>query len=229
MSEKPILFSATMVRAILAGLKTQTRRIVKIPGLDFRGGGGKDGPDWNDPSCWGFETDAGDEWALSCGELVDFVLPPPYTPGQTLWVRETAWYDDAFGGRCFFADGTVTHADGSPASRTPHPCSAEMLDACGLQRKRPSIFMPRWASRITLRVVSVRPERLQAISEADAVEEGVDAITGKTPRVVCGTPIDMNVSAREMFATLWDSINGKKHPWDSNPWVWRIEFKRVEA
>ena len=82
---------------------------------------------------------------------------------------------------------------------------------------KPSIFMPRWASRINLEITGVRVERLNALTEADAIAEGIapfeDAIGNPEPKAA--------------FATLWDKINGKKHPWASNPFVWVIEFKRV--
>ena len=79
--------------------------------------------------------------------------------------------------------------------------------------------MPRWASRITLEVIGVRVERLQEISESDAKAEGVDAIP-EAPAAL---------THRTSFAKLWDKINGKKHPWCENPWVWVIQFHRVEA
>jgi len=96
----------------------------------------------------------------------------------------------------------------------------------------PSIHMFRWASRITLEVVSVRVERLQEISEEDAKAEGVGhgfQLNGGWPDYqhikggVCELTQD---TARMSFATLWDSINGKKHPWESNPWVWVVEFRK---
>lgn len=80
---------------------------------------------------------------------------------------------------------------------------------------RPSIHMPRWASRITLEITAVRVERLQEISEADVQAEGCT-----------GSPFGKAADAM-LFPTLWDSINAKKHPWESNPWVWVVEFKRV--
>lgn len=83
---------------------------------------------------------------------------------------------------------------------------------------RPSIFLPRWASRITLDVVDLRVERLHEIDDVDAAREGV-AFAGRTT----------NLGPREDFAPLWDAINGERVPWRLNPWVWRIEFRRVEG
>lgn len=94
-------------------------------------------------------------------------------------------------------------------------------------RWRPSLHMPRWASRIALDVVSVRVERLQAITEADAFAEGVEA----NPYVMCDGTTDeaMSISARDNFRSLWDTINGKRPgcSWGDNPWVWVVEFRRI--
>ncbi len=133
--------------------------------------------------------------------------PLPFQPGMKLWVRETflpEHFDDSskIYYRADIADGLVPE---------------HLRNDC---RWYPSIFMPRWASRITLEVVSVRVERLQEITEEDAVREGCTH-TG------LGVAADEIESAREQFQRLWDSINGKKYPWDSNPFVWVVEFKRV--
>ena len=146
MAERPILFSAPMVRAILDGRKTQTRRILNpqpietLPRTDDR--------------------------------LIDLLVrDSPYgATGDLLWVK---W--------------------------------------------KPSIYMPRWASRITLEIVSVRVERLKSISEDDAQAEGAEV------PMTC----DVSHSARNNFAQLWESINGPGS-WDANPWVWVVEFKRFD-
>ena len=222
MRERPILFSTPMVLAILAGRKTQTRRVVKMDGIDFFGAGGMEGADWNDPSCWGFENEDGYEWALADGDLVDGVLRCPYgIAGDRLWCRETAWYDDCFGGRVFFENGDVIQKGDGIISKAPHPCSREMFKACGLKCK-PSIFMPRWASRLLLEITEVRVQRLQEISERDACAEGVEECSGDghdgyhTDKCTCS------------FSRLWDKINAKRgFGWDANPWVRAIGFKRV--
>lgn len=171
MNERPIIFSGPMVRAILDGRKTQTRRVVK---LNASGRAQRKGRNWHlaDPEC---------------------VLACPYgVPGDRLWVRET--WQDGNGGIYYATDGN-----------TAAPW-------------KPSIYMPRWASRITLEVVSVRVERLNEIGEEDAIAEGSQC---------AGVPASL--TNRGAFAKLWDSINAKTHPWASNPWVWVVEFKRLEA
>lgn len=242
MTERPILFSGPMVRAILEGRKTQTRRVVKPQpsnGLSI-GCYSTDGrPDLSEWVLSGVDGDPIDAPALRC----------PYgQPGDRLWVRETwrigAWRE---GGRVAL-DYQASHE----ANRTPWlnpPCeefdklvcqSALDCDAAvrigggsvyeskdgGWRwergdspcRWRPSIHMPRWASRLTLEVTGVRVERVQEISEADAAAEGV-------------MPLQMDRgSCIPSYEGLWDSINVKRgFGWDANPWVWVVEFKAVTA
>lgn len=200
-----------MVRAILDGTKTQTRRVVKPSRgrpIEFLGGGGSDGPDWNNPECWGYEWQDGASFVTLKAdpmEMHQYTYPCPYgQPGDRLWVRETFcddWQDTR---------GIVYRADGG--------LDGEMADAgC---KWRPSIHMPRAASRITLEVTGVRVERLQDISIPDAMAEGV---------------VETNTNLRGLepcmewcyaFEDLWQSINGPGS-WDANPWVWVIEFKKV--
>ena len=192
--ERPILFSAPMVRAILAGTKTQTRRVVKgapedwspvqpqvyAPTIVDRHGFEQPGPD-----AFGAGDAQGDHW-IRC----------PYgQPGDRLWVRET-WAQHGV--------SAVYRADSGD-----RPAGAGMW--------RPSIHMPRWASRITLEVTGVKVERLQGISEADAIAEGIPQSDVSPP--------DMGVFA---YRQLWESINGPGS-WDANPWVWCVSFKRVTA
>lgn len=196
--------SAPMVRAILAGNKTQTRRVVK-PRKD---------------------RDFGCELATCeiAGEVNggDCRLCPYGHPGDRLWVRETWLPDppiDGWGGDVSWQD--ERRIDGVPAHyRKPEHCifAASWGDP-GL-RWRPSIHMPRWASRILLEVTSVRVERLQDISEEDAIAEG----TAYLGRAYQGarTPSDN----RDHFCALWESINGAES-WEQNPWVWCVGFKRV--
>ena len=183
MVERQILFSGPMVRAILAGQKTQTRRVARL-------------------------TDAGHvkeprgnrRWHT---EDPDAAMACPYgQPGDRLWVRE-AWQSHVgpYGESIVYAHKATD-------------------DDC-LGPWRPSIFMPRAFSRMTLEIVSVRFEQLLEITEEDAKSEGV-------------TPSDaaLKVAHRpytESFIELWDSINAKRGiGWDSNPWVWVIEFRRVQ-
>ena len=212
MKERPILFSAPMVRAILDGSKTQTRRVVKPQPIEDR---------LHDhvERKYGLFT----WWAGNRTFSIQHQARCPYgQPGDRLWVRET-WNvthhsqlapgeniaksaedcvrdNNGFMPSC--AEGVVYAADGV----TSHPVH-------GKARWRPSIHMPRWASRILLEITDVRVERLQDISEADAISEGVQHSTLNDPRVE--------------YRWLWESINGPDS-WAANPWVWVIEFQRIE-
>lgn len=188
MKERPILFSGAMVRALLAGTKTQTRRIVKHGTPD----------DWN---------------ACPYGSI-----------GGRLWVRET-WARDSEDGALFYRADVGT---GNEADDWQHNID---VGASGY-RWRPSIHMPRAASRITLEITAVRVERLQDISEEDAIAEGVEAIpsTGENcgPNrfsVNCGWLFLNSPTAAGAYAMLWEQINGAGS-WDANPWVWVVEFNR---
>lgn len=196
MKERPIIFSAPMVRAILAGAKSQTRRVVKLKPwqqIEER----DDGAPWP----WMYDDDrADDHW-----------LPCPYgQAGDRLWVRE-AWrvidLADVFAPREITAASRIWfEADG------PHGLPAG--------RYRHARFMPRWASRVTLEVTGVRVERLQDISEADAVAEGVDAAR------YLGFGLD-RAHARA-YSDLWESLHGPGS-WDANPWVWVVAFGRIHG
>jgi hypothetical protein len=197
--ERPILFSGEMVRAIIEGRKTQTRRVIKKT-VDFTSQDKL-------PKNW--------IWAkhMLPDEDAEFIGVPacPYGQvGDKLWVRET-WDVRFLEGvsekqLCFRADMTSINC--------PDNFKGELN-----YNWRPSIFMPRWASRILLEVVSIRVERLQDISEEDAIAEGISKNM---------FPIDGLYFASQLFAELWNEINGKKHPWESNPWVWVVEFKRID-
>lgn len=189
MKERPIIFGAEMVRAILDGRKTQTRRVIKPQPyyVDFE-------PRY-EKNTWAFWSD----------EVLKYrnglIVRCPYgVPGDRLWVKE-AWADPY--------DVRI------PVYR------ADMATAYEGLRWRPSIFMPRWASRIILEITGVRAERVQAISEDDAIAEGVLGDEG---------PYDQGLPSM-CFRTLWDSINAKRgFGWDVKPWwVWVIGFKRLEA
>lgn len=214
MTDRPILFSGPMVRALLAGTKTQTRRVARVsPAVSGRPElviGDRDhcgtGWHWRRPNgvC---------EWHVEC----------PYgAVSDKLWVRESWAHDAPDLQAC-----RVAHEDACGGSITYGPYYRATEVAPDTLRWRPSIHMPRWASRITLEITDVRVERLHEISEADAKAEGVripDAATAKQSTVdVSGmTPY------RAAFASLWDEINGDRAPWSSNPWVWVVAFKRVE-
>ncbi|AJW97491.1 hypothetical protein BM43_3160 [Burkholderia gladioli] len=220
MKERPILFSAPMVRAILDGRKTQTRSIVKSSRawpIEFVGGSG----DRGDPSCYGFEDPNTAQWwtlAPSCAVDSNQIPCPHGQPGDRLWVRET-W-------AAFDADGMHP---GKPHDLRDGPWP---IIAYGVAKDfpkgtaRPAIHMPRWASRITLEITSVRVERLQDISEADAIAEGIEHTSD-------GFSVDEGrhfhaARARDSFASLWDGLNeARGHGWEANPWVWVIEFRRI--
>lgn len=202
MKERPILFSGPIVRAILDGRKTVTRRLVKPQptlALDTRA------------NASGAFIDRREVDAHSIADVV--VKCPHGQPGDRLWVRETFAADvpGCERGLSYRADHVDSRGDG-PA----HP-----------MRWRPSIYMPRWASRITLEVVDVHVERLHEVTEEDAAREGVERF-GPLWVNYSGNPCDPRSSkcAREAFATLWESINGPG-AWAANPWVWRVEFRRL--
>lgn len=203
MTSRPILFSGEMVRAILDGKKTVTRRLVTVrhrqaqPRLLY----------WTDE--YGalkahYEDGTRREASL--------VLRPYGVPGDTLWVRETWRATVAHScaqDTCDCEDLIVEYRSTLHASK--RVAGARVPDGFTLhanaQHWRPSIFMPQWASRITLRVTGHRVERLHCIDEDDARREGVES--------------------RADFAALWDKINGKRAPWADNPRVHRVEFEVV--
>jgi hypothetical protein len=199
MRERPIIFNGEMVRAILAGTKTQTRRVLKPqPELVIQNG------------VLSFKGCA----------ATSHVLSPYGQHGDRLWVRE-AWR-------------TVREADDMPprdtsyANRFWYEADAH-ADHHGHQlgygKLRPSMFMPRWASRITLEITDVRIERLRDISEADALAEGVERCVSDTSLVESGLA-NGSIHA-DRFAKLWESINGAGS-WEMNPPVWCISFRRTE-
>ena len=199
MKERPIIFSGPMVRALLDGNKTQTRRVVKMKPhhqIEER----DNGTPW--PWMYDGERDA-DSW-MAC----------PYgQPGDRLWVRETFARIDGQTRPWIETDykATYTHGD-------------RLGDTLGIKKRwTPSIHMPRAASRITLEITSVRVERLQDISEADAQAEGVTD-DGSLVTDLDGKDRGGTIAA---YATLWEVINGVGS-WDDNPWVWVLQFKHLQ-
>jgi len=140
-------------------------------------------------------------------------LPCPYgVPGDRLWVREAFATDVVPGAR-----EVIYRADQSDASAIPAAAAAWRSFGWA-----PSIFMPRWASRVTLEVTGVRVERLQDISEEDAAAEGIEPDFGNA--YTCAAR-----DYRRAFERGWDTINGTRAPWASNPWVWAVEFRRLAS
>lgn len=248
MKERPILFSSPMVRALLAGRKTQTRRVVKpkpAEALNFLGGrcdGSISGADdielrW-DACCDDDGKRLDPQWLAFCAEYPEEGCLPigrAYgQPGDRLWVRETFAHDGA---------ETLYAAD----------CSdAELAEERKLRREfrgiadefpgghwRPSIHMPRALSRIMLQITDVRVERLQEISETDAIDEGVlglgkDWNASAFPdyyeafAIAAGnhTKPPLGPTPVERYVKLWEQRNGAGS-WAANPWVWVIEFERL--
>ncbi|AIO23827.1 hypothetical protein [Burkholderia cepacia] len=259
MKERPILFSGPMVRAILEGRKTQTRRVVTVRG--------EQPPPWATFAAEG-HSPTYTSWSKPTGlfywcesdeaptkELRRWpILPPLHAmagdhywtpcphgkPGDRLWVRETwkprtshscsldtcdcsdVWVDYQAGGAgVYFAEREIDEEWTMPSAAV----KGQWV---------PSIHMPRWASRITLEIIGVRVEHLQSISEADSIAEGIETFETDDPDMqemwrdysedgmASGNPIGS-------FMTLWNGINAARgHGWDANPWVWAIEFRRIE-
>lgn len=212
MKERPILFNASMVRAVLDGRKTQTRRVVQ----------GLDDNNW---------------LAGASNHIVHSVDHCPYgQPGDRLWVRETwgaHWMYDDVPPREIPDDGeALVHypADGYVTQGAMGPDH--------FRKNRPSIHMPRWASRITLEITDVRAEKLQDISEYDVIAEGLTMLSkdyGRTFKFGIaesdGLPDESawqwkewEQSALDAFAKLWRSTGGN---WDANPWVWVVTFNPI--
>ena len=214
--ERPILFSTAMVRAILDGKKTQTRRVVKcIHEIDRLStpdewNAGRAHPkmvrfeDWKGPHQFHlFESDYGSIFAMPC----------PYgKKGDRLWVRET-WQAVSPDERYRPLD--ECHIIYKASDEHPGFCARTYEEHMGFSDTgrdicypwRPSIHMPKKHARIWLEITGIRVERLKDISPEDGIAEGVEHWS--------------------IFPSLWDSINKKKHPWSSNPWVWVIEFKKA--
>lgn len=215
MTERPIIFSAPMVRAILEGRKTQTRRALKP----------KRGTTIADAVRTG--ESVGVAYTL---EVPRDKLSVPYAPGDLMWVREACFAESSPDG-----DGVTYPADRSwKIIDYTKEATLKWLDLFYYRRDTndgydgsagklvPPIHMPRWASRITLRVTDVRVQRLQEISEEDAKAEGVSLMDWERKDV----PEEGADNHVECFSWLWESIHGPSS-WDANPWVAAITFERV--
>ena len=211
--EKPILVSTEMVRAIQEGRKTQTRRVIKLPG---KIGGLK------------MENITADD--KDCIAFVEH-FNPYGQPGDHLWVRET-WQGNRQ--RVAYRADMMSYgiADTFNWITGESEENAKIFPSIVPQWKtikwRPSIHMPRWASRITLEVTGVRVERVQEITPEDCEEEGIESPFDVDDADWTAQSVwDMQMKGK--FQKLWDSINAKRgYSWAANPWVWVIEFKKVE-
>lgn len=193
MKERPILFSAPMVRALLDGSKTQTRRVVKKS------------------ECWPVSTvratmleTRGTAMAVDANRCTygPEIMCPYGKPGDRLWVRET-----------------FAKAEMMDCRQYAYRATGDLL---GCMPWKPSIHMPRVASRITLEIVNVSVERLQDISERDAADEGCGCLLDEFPQ----WDGDPNLY-RKLYRVLWERINGAGS-WAADPWVWVVEFKVVK-
>jgi hypothetical protein len=247
--ERPILFSGPMVQALLAGIKTQTRRALRpewVAIIDEVSGKSSNTDGREDEVTISYLSDGPDgaAWYVWLTEYFDegvFLLGQgPYgQPGDRLWVRES----------CAFLGERVAKPEGAPGY--VYRADSNEFDGHGIKWK-PSIHMPRVASRLLLEIVSVRVERLQDISEADAVAEGimeryfygghqspghvewesVQPPYGDGKQRPLGTYADYSggrahLKPIESYASLWRKINGPDS-WAANPWVWVVEFKVIE-
>lgn len=227
MKERPILFSAPMVRALLAGTKTQTRRLVKPQPSE----------NWSPYTySWVHAMERGEPnpdkiigWGPSNHDGSE-AYPCRYgKPGDRLWVKET-----------FAVRGLQKyHYTGNPDDHggPNDPCCAYAADAtykCGKRvpaesladgsnKWKSSMLMPRKLSRLTLEIVKVRVERLHKISRADVFAEGVPLFQVEKMEKF----FHKQDAAPLAYGELWNEINGKTHPWSSNPWVWVVEFQIV--
>ena len=200
-NEKPIIFSTEMVRAILEGRKTQTRRVIKPQPIERQ-------------RIVLTITPSVVALMNELGRQINLIECPYGQVGDRLWVRET-WAADIPGcerGLSYRSD----HAD--PLGDGPsYP-----------MRWRPSIHMPRWASRITLEIVKVRVERVQEITEEDVVREGIPCrIFSEGMALFYYHDGGHCTEALPVFAHLWDTLS-PKHPWESNPYVWVVEFRTTQ-
>jgi hypothetical protein len=223
-TERPILFSGAMVRAILDGRKTQTRRVVKLETYHADYGAPHIDEAWVDNSyereeygnvsC--LKVPYGDD-SCPMGKTTQR-LYPRWNSKERLWVRET-W---AVNGCYDYLSPKALTASGMGDQIAYKAGGGYDFETDNL-KWRPSIFMPRWASRLTLEVVSVRVERLHKISNADVLAEGVTEAQIDQWRKW----LHPNDAPGHTYGVLWDSINGKTHPWKSSPWVWVVSFRKL--
>lgn len=271
--ERPILFSGPMVKAILEGRKSQTRRVVSArnstvlgyPGsmmwdqlqFDYHKDGYKTYPDGPNSTMFGCGPGVQylhvPAWAPDDGEenVVSYRVRPVYKIGQRLWVRET-WADvnsEEGPAILYRADGCLRSWHDFSETFGPDYGAGPSMDYDAYPGDyamwwsdlwkgepdhswKPSIFMPRWASRITLEITEVRVQRLNSISDADCYAEGLPEecpeFDAAEHASIGGVTLADGSPERHWFHAAWDKINRKAHPWSSNPWVWAISFRKVD-
>ena len=209
-----MIFNAEMVRALLDGRKTQTRRPIKWKETRFTEiGEREDGSKW--------------PWSEDAEHACDFWHPCPFgAVGDRIWVRE------AFRVHSRATDVATLVYKASERNSWTEQTRRVPVAVCNKpatpEKWTPSLHMPRWASRILLEITDVRVERLNAINEHDAQAEGVAKLRGGFWKHYQPGWTQHQLSARGSFVTLWKSIYGDES-WNSNPWVWVIKFKRIEV
>lgn len=240
MNETPILFSAPMVKALLAATKTVTRRLVTPRPPSVEDVHAKAGISYS----WFTDGHArsrdefrvvGPVWAVRDLSYPTVIRCPYGAPGDRLWVKET-WRPSIAHGHgmdaCDCADVMVRYAadgEGRLFNERDIPAEWTMPKAARTGNVTP-LFMPRWASRITLEMTDIRVERLQDITETDALAEGIHEFKLPNGSVFGTNPCPAALvggTAVEAFASLWDHINGRRAAWSSNPWLWVVSFRRV--
>jgi len=213
MTESPILFSGPMVRAILEDRKTQTRRVLKPQ------------PVHRDSSVWQFGdfiwSERETRFQVTPGQALAARCPYGQI-GDRLWVRESFWGCDAPG----YGDQPCVVYDDEWHGKEYRP--AEIRPWARRFGRIPSIHMPRDCSRITLEITDVRVERLNGISEADAIAEGIYLFPGEGGGYKAARGEQEHDTAVEAYRHLWDGLNAERgFGWQANPWVWMVEFRRV--
>ena len=224
MSERPISLPGPMVRAILDGRKTQTQKLVRITGSELATA-------LNAFPRWHAARDVpGVIFPDGADSMLGIEIKTPFQPGDCLWVRET-----------WAVQHDMDHLKPSEMMLGDARLHYAATEERGGLLWRSPLFMPHWASRICLRVHDVRVQRLQEISEEEARAEGLHwwSKDGQLRKWGLGERhrsgeldfveewADMAHSHAEAFGRLWNSINAKRAPWASNPWVWVISFERL--
>lgn len=223
MTDRPIIFCAPMVRALLDGRKTQTRRVLK-PRPEYCGPGrSRDPQNWGDRESWGWQ-----DYDAGCWRTLDerdTLIRPTFYRNDRLWVREAVRaveHEDGTDAVEYLADAACARINNTMRAADQW-LALYHYGARGPDRKNregqkvPSIHMPRWASRLTLTVTEVRVQRLQEISGEDVAAEGACEFALLPPND------EDTREAREVFRALWNSLHGPD-AWGANPWVVALTF-----